>query len=120
MRKFFLFAMIILMAGCATIPSQQEMANANYGQLPANYQDQIKEHFAVMLKDPQSAIYKFKEPTKHYAGRYGWKVVLFINAKNSFGGYTGEDEKHFMFYADGTKGQVDEFSLGFAKGATGR
>lgn len=73
-----------------------------YGSPPkaAYYEDYIKEYFATVLKDPESARYRFGSPRRAYmnnglihGGGIGWAgyaIVVGINAKNSYGGYTGE------------------------------
>jgi len=53
----------------------------------------------MVLKDPESARYRFGTPKKAYVNEglaygggvawYGWLVDVAVNAKNSFGGYTG-------------------------------
>ncbi len=73
-----------------------------YGAPPkaVYYEDYIKEYFATILKDPESARYRFGTPRKAYVnnglihgGNLGWvgyAMMVGINAKNSYGGYTGE------------------------------
>ena len=62
---------------------------------------------ASMLKDPDSAKYQFKEPYKAYVTHYpdqlfpdkteyGWIIRVGVNAKNSFGGYTGYQLYRFL------------------------
>jgi hypothetical protein len=103
------FIMIVLsgltiFSGCA--PSQQELINADYGSPPQNYEKTIKDLMSMQLKDPYSAQYKFQAPFKGYANRgliygggrdYGWVVKVWINAKNSFGGYTGYEPHVYLF-----------------------
>ena len=66
---------------------------------PANADAMVKVHFESILKDPDSARYKVSPPYKAFAnyslvegGGLRWKgyaVDVQVNAKNSYGGYTG-------------------------------
>jgi hypothetical protein len=79
-------------------PSKQEKANADYGAYPKNYKNIVKNYMQGVLKDPESARYKvLSSPQKFYmvAGTieelvYCYTTAFSINAKNSYGGYTGE------------------------------
>jgi hypothetical protein len=84
--------------------TRQQIASADYGSYPTNYEEKIKAYFDARLKDPYSAHYRFGVPHKGYtylhgtlrAADFGYLVNVYINAKNSFGGYTGE-ELHIAF-----------------------
>lgn len=63
---------------------------------------------AASLKDPESARYTFQPTFKGYSqdgslatngGRvlYGYVAPVLVNAKNSYGGYTGNHQYVFMF-----------------------
>jgi hypothetical protein len=61
--------------------------------LPKNYAEQIDKAFVQRLKDPASRQIS-------YVGKpYGSAVCGTVNAKNSFGGYTGQQV--FLAYFDG-------------------
>lgn len=102
---FFLTVVLAAsLSGCATITPEQA-TTANFGPLPEDYQAQIKALLNTTLKDPYSAVYNFGTP-RHgvskegliYGGKqhYGWIVPVGVNARNSFGGYTGEDTRYFF------------------------
>jgi hypothetical protein len=106
-----LFVFLVLASGCAsTQPTPEQLASADYGTYPENYQTVIKDFMSFALKDPESARYQFKEPYKGYKTRgllfgggvekYGWLVEAYINAKNSFGGYVGSKKYTFLFRGD--------------------
>jgi len=97
----------MLLSSCASLspvgsgfykPTEEEKASADYGPFPENYQELVKQYMQTQLKDPESARYRFE--MKPYKGNtsakskekvvYCWKVATYINAKNSYGGYTGE------------------------------
>jgi hypothetical protein len=117
MKKTFIsLALAVLLAGCATKPTNQEMASADYGPYPGGYEQIIKSYMQSVLKDPDSARYRFKNsPTKAWDGtggtKYGYVVCVLINSKNSFGGYVGDrmtyfiinnDRVTYVYRADGT------------------
>ncbi|MDX7999345.1 hypothetical protein FE394_09045 [Xenorhabdus sp. Reich] len=115
MRKIFFAATfvlssLLLMSGCTTLqpPTQEEMSSANYGELPGNYEEQIKNAMSASLKDPYTAHYRFLKPFKGYTQdgewspskgsvAYGWIVPVYVNAKNSYGGYVGERRYVYIF-----------------------
>jgi hypothetical protein len=89
------------LAGCATTPPPEVLRTADYGSYPGNFESVIKDYVAGQLKDPGSAQYQFlNAPKKGYWGlggaKYGYVVCARINAKNSFGGYTGAKMNYFM------------------------
>jgi len=92
----------LLLGGCTTI-SPQEAATAHFGTVPVDYETQIKNFMAGQLKDPYSAMYTFTPPRRGYwqdgmiyGGKkhFGYIAVIGVNAKNSFGGYTGEQVRY--------------------------
>lgn len=117
---FLLFAMLLL-SGCMTTPSTTQLSNANYGQLPSNYKENIQNAIIGGLKDPDSAKFKFGEPRKAYLQGglpddfkmyYGWAVPVSVNAKNSYGGYVGYKTMYYMY----SNGQLFDATLKFNSG----
>ena len=110
MRKALSLVLAVLLAaclgGCAMPPSQEEIAKADYGPFPPAYQEMVKSAFSQMLKDPYSAVYEFHgDPVKGYyvnppikggGVTYGWCGNVSVNAKNSYGGYTGSEEWFYV------------------------
>jgi len=103
--KFMLsFIFFISVSGCVSAPSRQQLAEADYGTYPENWQSIVQEYMSRRLKDPASATYAFRAmPSKMWAGgglsgpiQFGWGFCTAINAKNSFGGYTGERNYFFL------------------------
>ena len=107
MTKFKALAVTLIalwLSGCAA-PSATELANADYGPYPAEYEQVIKRHLDFVLKDPDSAkINIVKRPSTGWSGlggrKYGWIVCAEVNAKNSYGGYTGSRLSFFMLKND--------------------
>jgi hypothetical protein len=89
-----------LLAGCA-LPQVTPPPETAYGPLPDSKQWRaaIKLHFDEHLKDPESAKYRIGCPVRGYMRHtkiyqpglqfVGWLVRVDVNAKNSYGGYTG-------------------------------
>lgn len=110
MKKIFcLLALLVLIGGCATMPTQEQLANMDYGTPPTiNCETAIKEYLKGSLFDPYSAVYEgfttprtywYKEPFgKLYSG---YVVFVKVNAKNRMGGYVGIKPFGFIFKNDG-------------------
>jgi hypothetical protein len=116
MQRYFLvpilFAALLMLCSCVgSPPTIDEFAKANYGDKPNKkiYESKVKDWFEGCLKDPESAKYKFDKPKKGWYGKtlsnlagprkidYGWIVLVQVNAKNSYGGYTGYKPYHCLF-----------------------
>ncbi|MFZ2541462.1 MAG: hypothetical protein WAW75_06760 [Gallionella sp.] len=81
------------------MPNQQEFSTADYGAFPSDYKTLIKDYMQIILKDPESARYTFSSPPKkgwNGSEGFGYIVCPLINAKNSFGGYGGNQLNYFM------------------------
>lgn len=96
----------VLISGCVTPISPEQITSADYGKVPSNYQDSVKGHMESLLFDPYSAHYRFiGDPIKGYAyvsgtlnpPVFGHLVTVGINAKNRMGGYVGETPYTFLF-----------------------
>lgn len=51
-------------------PSQYQIDHADYGQMPNNFQEIIRQYYKNKLFDPYSAVYEFATPIK------GWQVLV--------------------------------------------
>lgn len=104
------FVSIVLLVGCASAPSQSEIDSIDYGPEPSREQIEksVKSLMGSYLKDPDSAKYEFSEvdPQRYYVKNTGiatdkklyagWRTIVRINAKNSYGGYTGFQYHQFL------------------------
>jgi len=125
-RVLLLELLLLTLVGCATMPSQQEIANLDYGQpISIDYKKAIKTFFAETLYDPYSAHYRFGTPTKIWikdpplAGggiTAGYAVATKINAKNRLGGYTGYQNYLFIFKNDSIIRALDPDDLSMMRG----
>lgn len=109
MKKLFAIILCVGLAGCATMPSQKEVATLDYGApVTVDYEKAIKQYFSTVLVDPYSAVYEFGTPPfrtywfkdiplaggKMYVG---YLVPVTINAKNRMGGYAGRENYGVIF-----------------------
>ena len=106
-KSLIALTIVLLLMGCSYGPSTKEMAAASYGERPVNYGKTIKEYMEVHLKDPESAQFKVSEPATGWwqdtvfgKKHYGWRILVLVNAKNSFGAFTGFQPYYFC-YEDG-------------------
>lgn len=127
MYKLLIVSLLVSMVafiGCATYtiavdyqPTPDEIATADYGGFPSDYQQIIKDFMQTRLKDPYSAQYRFdREPHKSYVSAstrertiFCYRESVHINAKNSYGGYTGEHDYSF-YIRDGEVIDYIDFS----------
>jgi ketosteroid isomerase-like protein len=83
---------------------------ADYGDMPTQYEEAVRQYFQMYLKDPDSV--RYQEITKpergyvttvagaiftHEAHLKGWTVRATINARNSRGAYVGFKTYTFLF-----------------------
>lgn len=77
----------------------------------ASWQPRVDQFFAESLKDPYSA--KIRRSSEIWSGEFrtsnswgkkvpAWAVCYAVNAKNSYGAYTGEQVYVFLFNEHGT------------------
>ena len=96
MKKAPFTLVVLFLVSCASLPTPEQAATANYGSYPNNYEDIVKDYFASTLKDPDSVKYQFiSTPKQFWLGNrfegaiFGYLVCATLNAKNSYGGYVG-------------------------------
>lgn len=120
---FLLFLLAFSIAGCGIYgmtqsnskPTADQISRADYGDPPANYQDQIRSYLNSNLVNAVGVILELGQTYKAWAqlsknpsaspamigaygvkNAFGWSVCGYINAQNRFGGYAGRD----MFWMD--------------------
>jgi hypothetical protein len=98
-----------LLTGCATAPTGEALAQADYGTeiTQADAEQLASALLGAYLKDPASAQIVWapvqrgwiKEPIINGgAMRFGYLLEARVNAKNSYGGYTGAKPFRFLFF----------------------
>ena len=91
----------VIAAGCATAPTQEQLANLDYGPpLTADCEPLIKDWFQKHLLRPSSAVFWMGEPRKYWvkaeplAGGQitaGYAIPVILQAKSAFGLTVYED-----------------------------
>jgi len=98
----------LTLSGCASAPSQRQIANADYGR-PMTQSECLsiaESAIASQLKDPSSAQFRYEVPCHTgysnnvpLLGRraqFGYIQDGEVNGKNSFGGYVGFRPYHVL------------------------
>ncbi len=105
MRWIAGICIIIVMAGCATLPTPTDVDNADYGPFPTNYEQIVRDYYQQELRDPDATRYKqIDEPVRYWLGNelddvyYGYLVCVTLNTKNLFGGYKGYQTDGLMIH----------------------
>jgi len=101
-------AVLGTVTACATMPTEEEMAKADFGayMTQTECENSARKVMNILLKDPGSAQYQFGKckkqgfssvPILRLPKQYGYAIEFTVNAKNSFGGYTGAKRYLFLF-----------------------
>jgi len=105
---FIIFLFLpVLFTGCETGPSENQLSSANYGPFPDDYEKIIRSFVdrVAIDPDPSSTHCRFEQPKKGWMKNdrdpfavyeFGWIVAGWINAKNHYGGYSGEKSWDFL------------------------
>lgn len=113
MRTASPFLLALAMAVATTIPAAAQstdrpiaesvdMSTADFGTYPENYEELIKSWATTALKDPESVRWgRMSKPRREWMvvnlkPFFGYSVCADINAKNSYGGYTGTQTFWFL------------------------
>lgn len=108
-----LFGLSAIVGGCTTPGGGFFNTNVpeDAGPAPTQYEETIRAHLRIALKDPNSMIdFSVSEPVLTscavgvYGPFYGWRVTTRYNAKNSFGGYVGLKTYYYWFHGEQLKG----------------
>ena len=113
----------LLLAACAIPPepapmdiSMSTVRSADYGVYPNDYEQQIRQYLNDTLLDPDSAkiritpprkVFKIYETDDHPSQPKYYPCYLVcaeVNAKNTYGGYTGWQTKRYRF----TNGSMED------------
>ena len=110
----------LLLVACADLPqptpieiSMSNVRSADYGVYPNDYEQQIRQYLNDTLLDPDSAKIRIAPPRKVFKiyetddrpsqPKYYpcYLVCAEVNAKNTFGGYTGWQTHRYRFHKGG-------------------
>jgi len=104
----------LLMSGCAA--SLQPAANVRPLTLSAEQQKEVHQGVQRALKDPGSA--QFGEASAVIDDKGLITVCGYVNARNSFGGYTGQ-KRYIGMLADSTNASTKKRFMAFSVAAMG-
>jgi len=105
-------ALFVLLVGCQSAPTTEQLKNADYGSpiTQDRAAELLRTFFQTRLKDPETARYRFTQAPEPSWWRdpviagsdfhFGQGIVFYLNAKNGYGGYTGESLFRAFFYND--------------------
>lgn len=100
MSRVIIAALTVSLAACSTTPTGQggkPLTLADAGPKPTDAMAIAKAVMLPILKDPESARFQLIRPARpvvtgdtiFHKGGAGWEICVNVNAKNSYGGYTG-------------------------------
>jgi hypothetical protein len=90
-------ALCASLGGCVT---DQTTADASWPADRGDYREIILNYKATLFKDPESVRdASIAAPTKSI---FGWSICLKANARNGFGGYTGQNMYTVLIYNNGS------------------
>ena len=94
MRKYLMLLFAAVMLGCATKPTAEQAANADYGPSPHNSSELAEIWVKDQLVDPYSAKFEHASLRKGYTSlfgkhEFGWIQCGTVNSKSRAGGYVG-------------------------------
>lgn len=105
-------AALTLLSACATPPTPEQIAAADIGSYPSNYEEIVKASMTYVLRDASTAQWGlFTKPKKVWwrneMGRVqiGWGLCASVNSKNAYGAYSGFKQHAFMI----AKGSIIDF-----------
>ena len=123
--RILILAALFSLTACVSAPTKQQINVANYGPSPSDHESTIKDTIQFVLKDPDSAkLSTITTPRKEWflnpanfnsTFGYAWLSCAKINAKNSYGAYTGY--KNWVFFIKNNKTvyyQTDQINSGRA------
>ena len=99
MIRFTLVSLVavVMLSGCDTLVTKEEMSAVSYGPRPSRYEEEIRSYLSLRLTDPKSAIVEMRAGPQQIFNRqtpvrdtqYGWGVCVWVNDKNKQGAYEG-------------------------------
>lgn len=122
MKSAFALALTVALAGCAASQGTVEPTTKSFEPVTLTKAqiEAVKEGAKKGLKDPNSAMFGDQFFASREVGKPGITVCGYVNAKNSFGGYTGQkpfmgilSEKPLLFAPAGYGGGgADNYAVG--------
>ena len=108
MRFFIVLIVAMFLEGCGLVAQKKadellsRSTQADWGVLDSDHEATERAYILQTLKDPYSAMFRFSTPTRGVSHSLGepvlaWYSLVYVNAKNSFGGYVGERPYGFAY-----------------------
>ncbi len=106
LKRLSIILGLVLITGCVHKPSVNEMADADYGQVPTHYNQMIKAKIKKSLVDPESVRIEVPRPypavrplglSKGGEYEYGHVVHVWVSTKNDLGQYTEKSPRIYWW-----------------------
>lgn len=101
-RKLCLTISFVALGGCATMPTRNEIQQANYGTQISKSEFENAVRNGSGFFDPYSAVIGCTDPKKGWEQdvlepmKFGYIAQCSVNAKNRMGGYVGAETKMYI------------------------
>ena len=105
--KIIMLLFSMMLVGCAMAPPTQSAINgAHFDPLPATWQADMQGIIEKDLRDPDTARFRSLTPRKGFVNYgpssnkihyWGYIIPVYVNVKNGFGTYTGEQLYSFIY-----------------------
>lgn len=97
----------LILSACTSLPSQQQVDEADYGSFPDDYELIVKAYYNTTVSEPGSTKYNvIHKPVRYWLASevdnayYGYLVCATVNTKNLFGNYSGFRHDALMIQND--------------------
>lgn len=91
-----LVSSVLLLSACTSLPSEEEISKADYGEYPEDYKNIVKTYYGYHLTHPDSVEFsQVTKPKRYWLGNelddvyYGYLVCATVNYRNMVGKDTG-------------------------------
>lgn len=115
MKNLLAGVVAIALAGCASLPQEQEIKKADYGKKPSDHELIVKAYYNKTLSHPEDALYEsISKPVRYWIANgidgalYGYLVCVNINTTTFFGAYTGYRNDAFIIKNDNIVKYVED------------
>ncbi|GGW83880.1 hypothetical protein [Alteromonas halophila] len=97
----------LLLSACSSLPSDQEVDEANYGSAPSEYELIVKAYYQMTVNEPGTTKYNaIHKPVRYWLANkmgdtyYGYLVCATVNTKNLLGKYSGFRHDALLIHND--------------------
>tara|TARA_B100000965_G_C19594844_1_gene759689 strand:- start:1786 stop:2214 length:429 start_codon:yes stop_codon:yes gene_type:complete len=122
LKTIFFLLIIFLITSCSSVPTKDEVDNADYGESVSSSECQMlaKTFIRNRLKDPSSAQFNSvvcyrgwlaSSPIVGVPVTFGYTFGGYVNGRNSFGGYSGFTSFQGVVRDDGYGARVVRYCI---------